>query len=144
MTKSIKSWQDFVTGERTKYKLPSSKIFETCGQFHQHSMPGFFVWKFYAQFFCTKSFRILAQKLLKKCWWNWHSISQFAWKKTLNGMEGNCYKKTFRFLFIRNLTKVIVKLYFGRLDHLTKKNYTSKRSSLSIDDKKRFILISGL
>ncbi len=59
----------------------ADKNLEVC---HQWSIPqtcGFFVQKFCLQVFCTYTLglyffgtRILAQKLFKKCWWNWHQI----------------------------------------------------------------------
>ncbi len=48
-------------------------------QFHQHFTSSFFVQKCYEHLFSSYSFclnfcgkRILAEKLLVKCWWNWH------------------------------------------------------------------------
>ena len=50
----------------------------TRGQFHQHFMSSFFVWKSFEQLFCTYVLglyifveRKLEQMLLVKCWWNW-------------------------------------------------------------------------
>jgi len=50
-------------------------------QFHQYLMSSFFIQKFFAQLWCAYNLGlqffgegILAQKLLIKCWWNWHQV----------------------------------------------------------------------
>ncbi len=62
-------------------------IFVACNQFHQHLASSFwadFLWpknykpKLYAHKRCAKQF--CTQKLLLKCWWNWHLSSlDFGW-----------------------------------------------------------------
>ncbi len=63
-------------------------------QFHQYFSSSFFVWKFFAQLLCAYKLglqffgeRILVQKLLIKCWWNWHQepnrvqyLSSLVWR----------------------------------------------------------------
>ena len=58
------------------------------GQFHQYFMTGFFVQKCFEQLFCTYSSalysfgkRILAQKLLIKCWWNWPLVGSQTYER---------------------------------------------------------------
>jgi len=60
------------------WALRSWSFRNTWYRFHQHFMPAFFVWKCFAQLFfnyilALKKFvqRILVQKLLVQCWWNW-------------------------------------------------------------------------
>ncbi len=60
------------------------------GQFHQHFTRGFFVQKFLAKLFVFSHFslyffgrRILTQKLLLKCWWNWHLMWRLFLKREI-------------------------------------------------------------
>ncbi len=72
------SHQPFFSGNKMQTIIGWDKR-EDWSQFHQHFGRSFFVRKFRAQLFCTYILclylfgaRILAQKLLLKCWWNWH------------------------------------------------------------------------
>ncbi len=71
-------------------------------QFHQHFMRGFFVQKFCPQLFCTYILglyffgaRMLAQKLLIKCWWNWH-LGTLLLLIVRCGSPRNCFENLLR------------------------------------------------
>ncbi len=82
------------------------------GQFHQHFASSFFVWKFWMQLFSCESFcaqlfctyilglylfdaRLSEQKLVLKCWWNWHQEAFLLYRVKRNFVKRSFFLSHF-------------------------------------------------
>jgi hypothetical protein len=80
----------------------------TSGQFHQDFTDSFFVLKLCAKLFCTYILglyffgkRISAEKLLVKCWWNWHKVNvERGEKQSISRLTMSHLKYVFLFLIL--------------------------------------------
>ena len=73
-----------------KYIDSPIRVLNNWGQFHQHLTSSFCADNLAPKIFCAGSLalwvfgaRILAQKLLVKCWWNWHLVNNYKYKQIL-------------------------------------------------------------